>query len=179
MPIFPWQRTQHINVWRVVGGNMPTLCRHVCGSLCVSDTMLRQNQGPRRVHSISGGSRIWGMGFPSLWRKPMWLPRKRLMLRGSGGMHPQKNFCEIDALRRVFMISGAILGAYIAEGRILVSLLYCTITTVAQTLTWVNPCPLNLELQVSFPSWLLHTHTNVERERERDREREGLKESKK
>ena len=25
MPIFPWQRTQHINVWRMVGGNMPTL----------------------------------------------------------------------------------------------------------------------------------------------------------
>ena len=25
MPIFPWQRTQHINVWRIVGGNVPTL----------------------------------------------------------------------------------------------------------------------------------------------------------
>ena len=26
MPIFPWQRTQHINVWRMVGGgNLPTL----------------------------------------------------------------------------------------------------------------------------------------------------------
>ena len=33
------------------------------------------------------------------------------------------------------MHSGTILGTYIAEGRILVSLLYCTITTVAQTLT--------------------------------------------
>ena len=86
----------------------------------------------------------------------MWLPRKRPMLGGSGGMPPppppQKNFCEMDALRRVFMHSEAILGAYIAEGRILVSLLYCTITTVVQTLTWVNPCPLNLELQISFPS---------------------------
>ena len=25
MPIFQWQRTQHINVWRMVGGNMLTL----------------------------------------------------------------------------------------------------------------------------------------------------------
>ena len=25
MPIFPWQRTQHINVWRMVGGNMSIL----------------------------------------------------------------------------------------------------------------------------------------------------------
>ena len=25
MPIFPWQRMQQINVWRMVGGNMPTL----------------------------------------------------------------------------------------------------------------------------------------------------------
>ena len=25
MPIFPWQRTQHIKVWRMVGGNIPTL----------------------------------------------------------------------------------------------------------------------------------------------------------
>ena len=84
----------------------------------------------------------------------MWPPCKWPMLGVSGGMPPQKNFCEMDALRRVFMYSGAILGAYIAiaEGRILVSLLYCTITTVAQTLTWVNPCPLNLELQISFPS---------------------------
>ena len=82
----------------------------------------------------------------------MWLPRKWPMLGGSEGMHPQKKFCEMDALRRVFMHSGGILCAYVAEGRILVSLLYCTITTVAQTLTWVNPCPLNLELQISFPS---------------------------
>ena len=27
MPISPWQRTQHIKVWRMVGGNMPTLTR--------------------------------------------------------------------------------------------------------------------------------------------------------
>ena len=76
---------------------------------------------------------------------------KQPMLGGSEGMPPQKNFCEMDALRRVFVHSGAILGTYIAEGRILVSLLYCTVTTVAQTLTWLNPCPLNLELQISFP----------------------------
>ena len=82
----------------------------------------------------------------------MWLLRKRPVVGGSGGMPPHKNFCEMDALRRVFMHSGAILGTYIAEGRILVSLLYCTFTTVAQTLTWVNPCPLNLELQILFPS---------------------------
>ena len=25
MPIFPWQITQHINVWRMVEGNVPTL----------------------------------------------------------------------------------------------------------------------------------------------------------
>ena len=37
---------------------------------------------------VSGGSRILGRGFPSLWRKPMWLPRKRPMLGGSGGMPP-------------------------------------------------------------------------------------------
>ena len=49
-----------------------------------------------------------------------------------------ENFCEMDALRSVFLHSG---GAYIAEGRILVSLVYCTITAVAQMLTWVNPCP--------------------------------------
>ena len=83
----------------------------------------------------------------------MWLPCKWPMLGGSGGMPPPpEHFCEMDALKRVFVHSGAILGAYVAEGRILVSLLYCTITTVAQMLTWVNPCPLNLELQISFPS---------------------------
>ena len=47
MPIFPWQRTQHINVWRMVGGKCPHC--NVCGSLCVSGTMLRQSHGPRRV----------------------------------------------------------------------------------------------------------------------------------
>ena len=31
-----------------------------------------------------------------------------------------ENFCEMEALRHVFLHSGAILGAYIAEGRILV-----------------------------------------------------------
>ena len=47
MPIFPWQRTQHINVWRMVGGNMPTLTRlWVIVRAC---TMLTQSQGPRRV----------------------------------------------------------------------------------------------------------------------------------
>ena len=95
----------------------------------------------------------------------MWLPRKQPMLGGSGGMPLQKNFCEMDALRRVFMHSGAILGAYIAEGRILVSLLYCTITTVEQMLTWVNPCPLNLELQISFPHHDCYIHTQIQRER--------------
>ena len=25
MLIYPWQRTQHINVWKMVGGNMLTL----------------------------------------------------------------------------------------------------------------------------------------------------------
>ena len=58
------------------------------------------------------------------------LLRKRPMLGGSGGMPPQKIFCKMDALRRVFLHSGAILGTYIAERKILVSLLYCTITTV-------------------------------------------------
>ena len=52
--------------------------------------------------------------------------------RGSGGMSPQKIFCKMDALRRVILHSGAILGTYIAEGKILVSLLYCTITTVVK-----------------------------------------------
>ena len=74
----------------------------------------------------------------------MWLPCKWPMLEGSGGMPPPENFCEMDALKRVFVHSEAILGAYVAEGRILVSLSYCTITTVSQMLTWVNPCPLNL-----------------------------------
>ena len=47
MPMFPWQITQHINVWRMVGGNMPTLTR--LWLTVVSGTMLRQSQGPRRV----------------------------------------------------------------------------------------------------------------------------------
>ena len=46
MSIFPWQRMQHINVWSMVGETC--LHRHSCGSLCVSDTMLRQSQGPRQ-----------------------------------------------------------------------------------------------------------------------------------
>ena len=47
MPIFLWQRMQHINVWRMVGGNMPTYW-HICVSPCVSGTMLKQSQRPRR-----------------------------------------------------------------------------------------------------------------------------------
>ena len=47
MPIFTWERMQHSNVWRMVGGMVPTLTC-LC-SLCVSGTMLRQSQGPRRV----------------------------------------------------------------------------------------------------------------------------------
>ena len=84
----------------------------------------------------------------------MWLPRKRPMLGVSGGMPPPppEKFLRNGCSEASFMHFGAILGAYIAEGRILVSLLHCTITTLAQTLTWVNPCPLNLELQISFPS---------------------------
>ena len=67
------------------------------------------------------------------------------------------------------MHSGAIIGAYIAEGRILVFLLYCTITTVAQTFTWVNLCPLNLNCKD-------HSHTVTYTYKYR--EREGLKERK-
>ena len=49
MSIFPRQRTQHINVWRMVGWKIyPQL--QVCGSLCMSGTMLRQSQGLRQVH---------------------------------------------------------------------------------------------------------------------------------
>ena len=47
MPIFPWQRTQRINVWRMVGGNMPSLT-----SLWLTvrvGYILRQIQRPRRV----------------------------------------------------------------------------------------------------------------------------------
>ena len=87
-----------------------------------------------------GGFQVCGEG-PYGWRRQ--LPCKRPMLGGSGGMptQPPENFCEMDALRQVFLHSGAVLGAYIAEGRILVSLVYCTITAVAQMLTWVNPFP--------------------------------------
>ena len=59
----------------------------------------------------------------------MWLPRKRPMLRGSRGMPPPEKFLRNGCSEVSFMHSGAILGTYIAEGRILVSLLYCTITT--------------------------------------------------
>ena len=73
----------------------------------------------------------------------------------------------MDALRRVFVHSGAILGTYIAERKILVSLLYCTITTVhavASTNAHVSeslPIALNLELQRSFSycDILLHHHS--------------------
>ena len=52
------------------------------------------------------------------------LPRKRPMLGGVWGHAPPENiFCKMDALRRVFLHSGAILGTYIAERKILVSLL--------------------------------------------------------
>ena len=47
MPIFQWQRTQHINVWRMVGGNMPTLTRL---RLTVRvGYNVETSQGPRRV----------------------------------------------------------------------------------------------------------------------------------
>ena len=47
MPIFPWQRTQHTNVWRMVVGNIPTL---TC--LCLTVRVgynVETKQGPRRV----------------------------------------------------------------------------------------------------------------------------------
>ena len=47
MPIFPWQRTQHINVWRMVGGNMPTMIR-LWLTVRVGN-YLEKSQGPRRV----------------------------------------------------------------------------------------------------------------------------------
>ena len=74
-----------------------------------------------------GGFQVCGQSPHGCRRQ---LPHKRPMLGGSGGMPPQKFFCKMDALRRVFLHSGAILGTYIAERKILVSLLYCTITTV-------------------------------------------------
>ena len=47
MPILPWQRAWHINVWRMVGET----CLHsdFFSSLCVSGTMLKQSQGSRQV----------------------------------------------------------------------------------------------------------------------------------
>ena len=42
MPIFSWQRTWHINVWKMVGGTCPHW--DFRGSLFVSGTMLKQNQ---------------------------------------------------------------------------------------------------------------------------------------
>ena len=118
-----------------------------------------------------GGFQVCGQSPHGYHRQ---LPCKQPMLGGSGGMPSPENVCKMDALRRVFLHSGATLGAYIAEGRILVSLLYCTITTVAQMLIWVNPCPLNLELQRSFSYCYIHTQI----QRERERERESLRERK-
>ena len=47
MPIFQWQRMQHINVWRIVGGNMPTL---TCLWLTVRvGYNVEKSQGHRRV----------------------------------------------------------------------------------------------------------------------------------
>ena len=34
MPIFPWQRTQHINVWRKVGGKLAHIHRLVAHCAC-------------------------------------------------------------------------------------------------------------------------------------------------
>ena len=50
-PISPWLRTQHINVWRMVGGNMPTL---TCLWLTVRvrynvETKSRTYMGPYRT----------------------------------------------------------------------------------------------------------------------------------
>ena len=88
------------------------------------------------------------------------------MLGGSGGMPPpppQKIFCKMDALRRVFLHSGVILDTYIAERKILVSLFYCTTVQQHKRSHRVNPCPLNLELQRSFSYCyiLLHHHSCV------------------
>ena len=59
-----------------------------------------------------GGFQVCGQSPHGCCRQ---LPHKQSMLGESGGMPPQKIFCKMDALRRVFLHSGAILGAYIAE----------------------------------------------------------------
>ena len=59
-----------------------------------------------------GGFQVCGQSPHGCRRQ---LPHKQPMLGESGGMPPQKIFCKMDALRRVFLHSGAILGAYIAE----------------------------------------------------------------
>ena len=45
IPIFPWQRTWHINVWRMVGETC--LRGYFCGSLLLSGTIMRQSLAPR------------------------------------------------------------------------------------------------------------------------------------
>ena len=47
MPIFPWQRTWYINLWRMVGETYPR--GYFFGSLWLSGTILRQIQAPRKV----------------------------------------------------------------------------------------------------------------------------------
>ena len=59
-----------------------------------------------------GGFQVCGQSPHGCRRQ---LPHKQPMLGESGGMPPQKIFCKMDALRRVFLHSGAILGAHIAE----------------------------------------------------------------
>ena len=47
LPIFPWQSTWHINVWRMGGETCPR--RYFCGSLWLLGTIFRQIQAPRSV----------------------------------------------------------------------------------------------------------------------------------
>ena len=47
MPFFPWQRTQHMNVWTMVGRNMPTLTR-LWLTVCVRYNV-ETKSGPRLV----------------------------------------------------------------------------------------------------------------------------------
>ena len=47
MPIFPWQRTWHTNVWRMVVETCPR--GYFCGPLWLSSTILRQIQALRKV----------------------------------------------------------------------------------------------------------------------------------